>query len=102
MPIGSPVNLDPTAGVTIASLEAECRVSVARGPVIRETIASPTGEVTLALIEENLRLIDLAIAQAREAWEADPHNPHLARMVSAAYRAKARLQVEAARIVDIT
>ena len=46
---------------------------------------------TIATIEENLRIIDQAIAEARTALLADPHNRELSEMLSGVYRRKVEL-----------
>lgn len=46
---------------------------------------------TLAVIEENLRIIDRAIAEARAALESDPANADLPLMLSGVYRQKVEL-----------
>ncbi len=102
VPIGMSVNLDPTAGMTLSALDAECRPRTARLPAAARTIGSASDTRTLDHIEENLRLIDLAIGEARSAWELDPHNQQLARRVVAAYRARAKLQTQAKRIGNLT
>lgn len=43
---------------------------------------------TAAALEANLRIIDQAIRESREALARDPHSPELARMLSDAYGAK--------------
>ena len=51
----------------------------------------------LNTIVKNLKIIDSAIEEAKVAWRENPHSPHLARMVMAAYRAKATLLGKSAR-----
>jgi hypothetical protein len=43
---------------------------------------------TVRVLEENLRVIDRAIAESRAALEADPASKHLSRMLNDAYNAK--------------
>jgi hypothetical protein len=43
---------------------------------------------TVRLIEENLRVIDRALSEAKQALETDPANPDLSRMLFATYEKK--------------
>ncbi|MFQ5679032.1 MAG: anti-sigma factor family protein [Gemmatimonadota bacterium] len=52
---------------------------------------------TVRLVEENLRIIDRAISEARVALEADPESPVLRGIVEAAYVRKVDLLLQAAR-----
>lgn len=53
---------------------------------------------TIRLVEENLRVIDEALAEAREALAADPANPVLRQMVVATHERKLEFLRRAARV----
>lgn len=53
---------------------------------------------TVRLVEENLRVIDRALAEAREALAADPGNPALREIVVAAHEWKLELLRRATRV----
>ena len=99
--IGSPSFIDRTPDATIAALEAEYRPTRAQETALAYATEDQASRKTMEHIQANLRLIDLAIAQAQEAWLSDPHNSLLASRVAAAYRAKARLQADQMRVVKI-
>ena len=76
----------------IEAMEAECR----QGELdLQVRVASSSEEErasgALNTIVKNLKVIDNAIDEAKTAWRENPRSPHLARMVMAAYRAKATL-----------
>jgi hypothetical protein len=50
---------------------------------------------TVRIIEDNLQIIDQAIAEARAALEADPNNRELTQMLSGVYRKKVELLQDA-------
>jgi hypothetical protein len=96
---------DAETVAVLAALEAECAAAddetaaflpqgAEESKESEESAESKESEKMsiLELIAHNLRIIDLAISDAREAWSADPHSPHLARILASAYRAKAALQ----------
>lgn len=60
------------------------------GPVDNWTSAGSQG-----LIAQNLRIVDLAIADVYKAWMANPQNRSLTRLLMNAYRSKADLQIRA-------
>jgi hypothetical protein len=88
----------PAVLAVLSDLDAECAQSAL------ETATYAGGEndagrsPILELISHNLRIIDLAIADAREAWQADPQSPQLMRLLTSAYRAKAALQRQETRL----
>jgi hypothetical protein len=90
--------IDPVVLGTIAVLDAECREGDMQLAVVQAQAGATSGPSGLRKIVEGLGVIDRAIAEAKAAWAADPHSPHLARMVMAAYRAKASLQRQAAQL----
>jgi hypothetical protein len=42
-------------------------------------------------VQENLRIIDQAIAEARTALERNPQNPNLSRLISTSYQRKIQI-----------
>ena len=94
--------IDFTTRSVLAALESECREGESQ--VLAAAEETPDGELggTWNLIVANLRTIDLAIQDARDAWRANPRSPHLTRMVIAAYRAKSSLLGDARRLVENT
>ncbi len=72
---------------TVERLEAE--LEARRGALAPQTVA---------VIEENLRIIDRAIAEARTALEEDPANADLPLLLSGVYRRKVELLQSAIRI----
>lgn len=72
---------------TVTALEAE--LNARRGSLAPETVAT---------IEENLAIIDQAIAEARAALHADPGSADLSRHLSGVYRQKVDLLGSAVRI----
>ncbi len=82
---------DPAAAAQLASTQAlEARYVTATSElekVVQEQRAqlSPT---TVRLLEENLRIIDRALAEARQALQSDPGNTSLSRMLLAVYEKK--------------
>jgi hypothetical protein len=89
---------NPTVLAVLSDLDVECAPSALEtagyGGDEDEAHRSPI----LELIAHNLRIIDLAIADAREAWQADPESPQLMRLLTSAYRAKAALQRQETRL----
>lgn len=57
---------------------------------------------TVTTIETNLRVIDRAIRNAREALEDDPQNAGLTRMLTSSYRRKLQLLQRASRIIELS
>ncbi len=97
-----PAQGDPTTQATLAALESECRMNEDQILAVAADTPADPGGGTLDLIRANLRTVDLAIGQAREAWQANPHSPHLTRMVIAAYQAKAALLGDAQTMLRTT
>lgn len=94
--------LDFAAAGMIAAMEAECR----QGELdLQARVASSTEDErksgAVNTIVKNLKIIDNAIDEAKTAWRENPRSPHLARMVMAAYRAKASLLGKSARGTNI-
>jgi anti-sigma factor RsiW len=76
---------------TVATLEAE--LEARRGHLQPETIAA---------VEENLAIIDLAIAEARAALAADPSSVDLPLLLSGVYRQKVELLQRAVELTART
>ncbi|MCK4414511.1 MAG: zf-HC2 domain-containing protein [Candidatus Eisenbacteria sp.] len=87
---------DGTAAV-IAALEAECRgVGQEYDRLLAEHEAD-RGNPILDLFAANLRIVNQAVDDARDAWQANPQSPQLVRILVAAYQAKATLQGRASK-----
>lgn len=80
-----PGQVEYQSAVEALSAELDAR----RGQLAPETIAT---------IEGNLRIIDLAIAEARAALAADPSNPEIPHLLSGVYRKKVELLQDAVRL----
>jgi len=90
----------PTTAM-LAALDEECRgvdEQFARLATADQTKDHPLIE----FFQSNLRIVDQAIADAREAWRANPDSPQLVRMLVAAYQAKTALQGRASQVVTRT
>jgi hypothetical protein len=92
----------PDGGVVFASAVEE--VEEAYGPAIRELEEALLQDrdrlspETVEVIEENLRIIDRAIRDAREALAADPANPRATRMLNGMYETKVQVLQQAASL----
>jgi hypothetical protein len=60
----------------------------------------PLGSEVAAAIEQNVRLLDLAIAETRSALEENPRDPQLLRMLTSRYQRKLSLLHQATRLVE--
>jgi hypothetical protein len=87
---------------TLSALAAECGQGGCELRRIAMMSVEETRTPTLALLAENLKLVDLAIDQARRAWERNPGDSLLAQRVLAAYRSKLFLQETARRVIART
>jgi len=67
----------------------------ARAVVYRAANREKLGPETVKTIESNLRIIDLATAQARQALAADPANPYLKEYLSKTMKKKVELLKQA-------
>jgi anti-sigma factor RsiW len=90
---------DPAAVALIQALEAECRQGDHELMMLASAGEEGQGTGILDVISENLRIVNQAVAEARQAWTADPNCPGLVRLLTAAYRAKAILQ---GRAIDVS
>jgi len=89
---------DPEAAALLNSLEAECRACDRELAVYT---AGQSGPGTVSrMLQENMPVVEQAIAEAREAWVESPEEPGLARLLSSAYRAKMALQGRAIRMAS--
>ena len=77
-----------TALVAFQPAEAEYNRVIDELSAILETKRDQLAPETVATLETNLRIIDEAIRQSREALENDPNSPELAQMLSGVYRTK--------------
>jgi anti-sigma factor RsiW len=100
------VRVDPTPGVVTVGYgaasfgNAEIEYREARAELLaaldqRREELSPE---TLAVVEDNLRVIDSAILRISEAIAEDPHNPHLTTQLASAYRRQIDLLQRANRL----
>jgi hypothetical protein len=76
----------------IAALEAQSRAVDEEYERLAAAHAGEQGHPLLELFRSHLGIVNQAIADAREAWRANPESPQLVRMLVAAYQAKATLQ----------
>jgi hypothetical protein len=79
-----PAHVDPAYAAEVASLEKE--LAEGRNTLDPETVKT---------IEANLKIIDLATMQARQALAADPGNPYLKEYLSKSMRRKVELLKQA-------
>jgi len=86
------------AAVGVAALEAEYADALAELQSALDMGRDALAPETVAVIEESLRLIDLAIAEARAALESDPANAELVRRLGSSYALKVDLLRRAARL----
>lgn len=97
-PAGAPLGAQPAAYTALAAFEPAEAEYV--GAIDELALALDAGRevldpATVAVIEENLRIIDAAIAEARAALEADPNNRELAHLLSGIYRRKVDVMKDA-------
>jgi hypothetical protein len=88
---------EQAAVAVMEALEAECEQGDLEMAEYSSRVEGTQYFPILALITENLRIIDQSITELREAWKANPDSPRVARMLAAAYRAKVALQGRASR-----
>jgi anti-sigma-K factor RskA len=95
----------PSSAAVIEALEAECRLADQELAHYMPEASGETGDESsgiFGVFADNLRTINAAIDEARDAWLSDPDSPHLARLLAAAYRAKVALQGQAIQVVGHT
>jgi anti-sigma factor RsiW len=94
-------DLDLMPPAVVAALEAECGTAAVRSE--REPPgAVPTGVAPEQyLLDQNELIVDLAIAELREAWSAHPEDGQLARMLASAYETKAALHGQRERLAAV-
>jgi anti-sigma factor RsiW len=81
---------EPTRGALSAAQQENDRIAsqletrlVSQRPALDTT--------TARVVQENLRIIDRAIAEARSALERNPENPNLSRLISTSYQRKIQI-----------
>jgi hypothetical protein len=82
----------PSELAILNALEAECRPAGGDWFGHASLYADPRVAPTLGLLTHNLRVLDLAIAELKEAWSQDPQNSRLVRRLAEIYRVKAGLE----------
>jgi len=92
--------VDPVAQAYLAALDLDCYSTTTESALFVTEDEDGESSPLFSLIAHHLRIIDLAIADVREAWSADPDSPHLARLLASAYRARAVLQRQETRVVS--
>lgn len=78
----------PTALVAFRPAEREYEQAIDDLHTVLEARRAGLDPATVAVLEENLRVIDRAIAESRAALDADPASRELTRMLADAYNAK--------------
>ena len=78
----------PTALAAFRPAEQDYEKAIGDLQAVLDTRRGQLAPQTVATLEANLRIIDRAIRESREALAADPNSPELARMLSGAYDAK--------------
>lgn len=86
---GAPAAIPSFADALAAECSGPDRELAAYAP------ADSSGGALTDVISENLAIVDRAIADARQAYEANPDSPKLVRLLAAAYRARAALTTRA-------
>jgi anti-sigma factor RsiW len=78
--------------------EGEYRRAAAELTALIEQNRDRLAPETVAVVEENLEIIDAAIAEARAALESDPGNPRLGRLLTAIHRQRVDMLRRTARL----
>ena len=97
-PLGTQEDRDLDA--TLNALAAESAQGEGQLQQLAQAQGSAWAAPTLALLADNLKLVDLTIAQIRQAWEQEPRNSQLAHRLLAAYLSKVRLQECAWQVIE--
>ena len=87
-----------TALAAFAPTEVEYQGTVAELYAELQTQRGRLSPETIATVEENLRIIDAAIAESRAALEADPGNARIPLLLSGVYRKKVELLQHAVQL----
>lgn len=78
----------PTALASFAPAEQEYEKAIADLQTVLRTQRGQLAPQTVQALEANLRIIDQAIRESREALARDPNSPELAKMLTDAYDTK--------------
>lgn len=78
----------PTALATFRPAEQEYERAIADLQIVLQERREQLAPQTVATLEANLRIIDQAIRESRQALANDPNRPELTRMLTDAYDAK--------------
>lgn len=78
----------PTALASFAPAEQEYEKAIADLQTVLRTQRGTLAPETVEALEANLRIIDQAIRESREALARDPNSPELAKMLTDAYDTK--------------
>lgn len=87
----------PAPDEAVAAAEAEFHKATVVLLEVLHSRDSGLPRETVVLIENNLKIIDRAIAEARAASDRDPSNARLGRLIAAAYEMKLDLLREASK-----
>jgi hypothetical protein len=85
-------------GLPLRDVEREYARATAELMVALDARREELSPETVAVVEENLRSIDVALAQIRAALERDPSNPGLARMLTSTHRRKVDVLQQVVRL----
>lgn len=87
-PAQPPAGGTPTALAAFAPAEREYESAIGDLQAVLDARRDELAPETVATIEANLRIIDQAIAESRQALAADPSRPELTRLLTDAYKTK--------------
>lgn len=96
--VTQPATAVPTAFAAFQPAEREYRMAIEDLQRLLAERRSEMSLATAATLEENLRIIDQAIAESRAALERDPASPSLARMLSSVYETKVQVLQQAVQL----
>lgn len=88
-PIQAMVSEPTRAALSAAQQENDRIASQLETRLVSQRPALDTA--TARVVQENLRIIDRAIAEARSALERNPENPNLSRLISTSYQRKIQI-----------
>lgn len=84
----------------VQAMDTECEAPADEIVHYGTATDSEQSSPVLRQLAKDIRTIDQAITEVRNAWTADPNSPHLARLLASYYRAKAALQGKATELAD--